>query len=119
MKIPIAYAMSYPIRLYNISKSLRLDEIGKLEFYKVDENVFKPISLAYKAIKEKGTYPCVLNAANEEAVNLFLNEKIKFHEIYEIVNKTLMAFNNDLDVTLEKVLKANAWAKEYVRRNYL
>ena len=89
MKIPIAYAMSYPIRLNNISKSLRLDEIGKLEFYKVDENVFKPISLAYKAIKEKGTYPCVLNAANEEAVNLFLNEKIKFHEIYEIVNKTL------------------------------
>lgn len=119
MKIPIAYAMMCPNRLDNISKSLRLDEVYKLEFYKVDENVFKPITLAYKAIKEKGLYPCVLNAANEEAVSLFLNEKIKFHEIYEIVNKTLMAFNNDLDVTLEKVLKANAWAKEYVRRNYL
>ena len=118
MKIPIAYAMSYPIRLYNISKSLRLDEIGKLEFYKVDENVFKPISLAYKAIKEKGTYPCVLNAANEEAVNLFLNEKIKFHEIYEIVNKTLLAHNNDLDVTLKKIVDADLWAREYVRRNF-
>lgn len=118
MKIPIAYAMSYPIRLDNISKSLRLDEIGKLEFYKVDENVFKPISLAYKAIKEKGTYPCVLNAANEEAVNLFLNEKIKFHEIYEIVNKTLLAHNNDLDVTLKKIVDADLWAREYVRRNF-
>ena len=118
MKIPIAYAMSYPIRLDNISKSLRLDEIGKLEFYKVDENVFKPISLAYKAIKEKGTYPCVLNAANEEAVNLFLNEKIKFHEIYEIVNKTLLAHSNDLDVTLKKIVDADLWAREYVRRNF-
>ena len=119
MKIPIAYAINYPNRLNNISSSLKLDEVYKLEFYKVDENVFKPITLAYKALKEKGLYPCVLNAANEEAVKLFLNEKIKFHEIYEIVNNTLSALRNDKDISLKKIIQADTWAREYVRRNYL
>ena len=98
---------------------MKLEEVYKLEFYKVDENVFKPIALAYKALNEKGLYPCVLNAANEEAVNLFLNKKIKFHEIYEIVNNTVSALENDADITIEKILLADRWAREYVRRNYL
>lgn len=118
MKIPIAYALSYPVRLDNISKYLKLDEVCKLEFYKVNTDVFKPIKLAYVALKEKGTYPCVLNAANEEAVKLFLNKKIKFHEIYEIVDKTLKAHKNKKDITLQKVYQADSWAREYVRRNF-
>ena len=118
MKIPIAYALSYPVRLDNISKFLKLDEVCKLEFYKVNTDVFKPIKLAYVALKEKGTYPCVLNAANEEAVKLFLNKKIKFHEIYEIVDKTLKAHKNKKDITLQKVYQADSWAREYVRRNF-
>ena len=118
MKIPIAYALSYPIRLNNIASLLKLDEVYKLEFYKVNTDVFKPISLAYEALEKKGTYPCVLNASNEEAVKLFLNKKIKFHEIYEIVDKTLKAHKNDIDLTLEKIYEADKWAREYVRRNF-
>ena len=74
MKVPIAYALSYPRRLNNIAKSLSLKEVSKLEFYEADLNRFEPLLLAYKALKEKGTYPAVLNAANEEAVSLFLNQ---------------------------------------------
>ena len=119
MKIPIAYALSYPNRLENVSEQLRLDKIGKLEFYEADEERFIPIKLAYKALKEKGTYPCVLNAANEEAVNLFLNEKIQFHEIFEIVNNTLKAHNNiKKELTLKDIIDADLWARDYVRRNY-
>lgn len=119
MKLPIAYALSYPFRLDNISDTLKLEDVGKLEFYKADLERFIPLKLAYKAIKEKGTYPCVINASNEEAVKLFLDKKIKFNEIYEIVLKTLKAHENKLDATLQDILKADKWAREYVRRNYL
>lgn len=116
MKVPIAYALSYPNRLNNIALSLSLKDVAKLEFYEADLNRFEPISLAYTALKEKGTYPAVLNAANEEAVNLFLNEKIKFTDILKIVKLTLSAHINDKDVTLEKIYLADAWARDYVRR---
>lgn len=119
MKVPIAYALSYPNRLDNIAISLSLKDVAKLEFYEADLNRFEPISLAYNALKEKGTYPAVLNAANEEAVNLFLNGKIKFTDILKIVKNTLSAHNNDEDVTLEKIYLADAWARDYVRRNCL
>lgn len=119
MKVPIAYALSYPNRLDNIANSLSLKDVAKLEFYEADLNRFEPLSLAYNALKEKGTYPAVLNAANEEAVNLFLNGKIKFTDILKIVKNTLSAHNNDKDVTLEKIYLADAWARDYVRRNYL
>lgn len=119
MKVPIAYALSYPNRLENIAVSLKLQDIAKLEFYKADLDRFIPLFLAYKALKEKGTYPCVLNAANEEAVYLFLNKKIKFNEISEIVCQTLNAHvNTKEELTLKKVFEADAWARDYVRRNF-
>lgn len=116
MKIAIAYALSHPKRLNNVASSLKLQEVGNLQFFKVNEELNKPIQLAYKALQEKGTFPTVLNAANEEAVNLFLNEKIKFHEIYEIVNKTLNAHKNDKsELTIEKIIEADSWARKYIR----
>lgn len=119
MKVPIAYALSYPRRLNNIAKSLSLKEVSKLEFYEADLIRFEPLALAYKALKEKGTYPTVLNAANEEAVSLFLNQKIKFSDILKIVKQTLNAHNNDKEVTLHKIYEADTWARNYVRRNFL
>ena len=119
MKVPIAYALSYPSRLDNIAISLSLKDVAKLEFYEADLVRFEPIALAYQALKEKGNYPAVLNAANEEAVNLFLNGKIKFTDILKIVKNTLSAHINDKDVTLEKIYLADNWAREFVRRIYL
>ena len=118
MKVPIAYALSYPNRLDNIANQLSLEDIGKLEFYPANLDRFKPLALAYKALNEKGTYPAVLNGANEEAVKLFLERKIKFSDIYRLVDQTLKAHKNDKDVNLEKIYKADLWAREYVRRNY-
>ena len=98
---------------------LGIKEVSKLEFYEADLNRFEPLLLAYKALKEKGTYPTVLNAANEEAVSLFLNQKIKFSDILKIVKQTLNAHNNDKEVTLSKIYEADTWARNYVRRNFL
>lgn len=116
MKVAIAYALSYPCRLANVSSFLNLDN-KHLDFYNPNDYQQKVLSLAYKALKEKGTYPTVLNAANEEAVYLFLNEKIKFTDILKIVLEVLNNFKNiDHDLTLDDVYKADAWAREYVRR---
>ncbi|MBQ8206013.1 MAG: 1-deoxy-D-xylulose-5-phosphate reductoisomerase [Bacilli bacterium] len=120
MKIPIAYALTYPNRLNNVANNLHLEDVYKLEFYKADLNRFYPLKLAYNALKEKGLYPCVLNAANEEAVSLFLHDKIKFYQIVKIVDETLKAFDNtNKEITIEKLLAADKWAREYVRRTYL
>lgn len=119
MKIPIAYALSYPKRLDNIANYLKLEEVCKLEFYKADENRFKALSLAFEVLKKQGTYPCVMNASNEEAVNLFLNGKIKFYEIEEVVSKTLKEHQSKKEVTLKDIIDADKWAREYVRRTYL
>lgn len=118
MKIPIAYALSYPKRLSNVANFLDFATKTNLEFYKVDLDRFIAIKLAYEVLKEKGTYPCVLNAANEEAVDLFLNKKITFLQIFEIVEKTLNAHINNKDnkLSLNDILLADKWAREYVRR---
>lgn len=117
MKIPIAYALSYPDRLDNVSSFLDFKDLHLLEFYLADLERFTPLKLAYQALNEKGTFPCVMNAANEEAVYLFLNRKISFNQIFEIVEQTLKAHvNTKEELTLEKILKADQWAREYVRR---
>ena len=84
-----------------------------------DENRFKALSLAYEVLEKQGTYPCVMNASNEEAVNLFLNGKIKFYEIEEVVSKTLKEHHSKKEVTLKDIIDADKWAREYVRRTYL
>ena len=60
-----------------------------------------------------------MNASNEEAVNLFLNGKIKFYEIEEVVSKTLKEHQSKKEVTLKDIIDADKWAREYVRRTYL
>ena len=119
MKIPIAYALSYPERLDNVADYLKLEEVFKLEFYKADLKRFNALNLAYEVLKKQGTYPCVMNAANEEAVNLFLNGKIKFYQIEEVVCKTLSMHQSEEELTLQSIIDADIWAREYVRRFYL
>ncbi|HHU64324.1 MAG TPA: 1-deoxy-D-xylulose-5-phosphate reductoisomerase [Clostridiales bacterium] len=85
MRLPISFALGYPDRKINRVKRLDLVEVGKLEFFKPDRTTFKALDYAYKALQIGGTMPTVLNAANEVAVDLFLKRKIKFTEIYEII----------------------------------
>lgn len=116
MKLPIAYALNYPYRLSSISSFLDLAQLQNLNFYPVNLVRFEAISLAYQALKEKGTYATVMNAANEEAVHLYLNGKISFGSIVRLVKKTLSAHQNEKDLTLDKILSADKWAREYTRR---
>ena len=89
MKLPIQYALCYPERKANSFKRLDLADAGKLEFEKPDMEKFRNLALAYAAIDKGGNAPCVLNAANEVAVAAFLQDKISFLQISDIIEKTL------------------------------
>ena len=108
MKIPIAYALNYKKRLDNVAASLDLASLHNLEFYKADLDRFSPLKLAYKALELKGTYPAILNAANEQAVALFLDKKIRFDQIYELVEKALSGYKPDNEeLTIEKIMEVD------------
>lgn len=87
MKIPIAYALSYPERLPDAGESLDLFELGSMHFEKPDRSTFECLGLAYKAMEHGLSYRVVLNAANEIAVEAFLKGEIRFTQIPEVINK--------------------------------
>lgn len=120
MRIAIQYALVYPERVPFASKRLSLTDITSLHFYKPDFENFRGIPLAISAFKQRGVMPTVMNAANEEAVAAFLDGKIRFTAITELIEKAME--NHDKSVsseklTLEAVLNAEKEAREYVRRN--
>lgn len=112
MKIPISYALSYPHRLNLKLTPLNLTQSGSLTFLTPDFERFPCLKLAYESIKIGETMPAVLNAANEIAVNAFLEGKIKFTEL-PILIKTVMEEHVITPVsTIDDVLKADQWARE-------
>jgi len=118
MRVPINYAINYPERIPYKGKRLDLVELGSLHFEELSHERFPMLKYAYQAGREKGLAPCTLNAANEAAVALFLDSKIEFLEIEEIVLECLNQFNNDMDITLEKLLKRDIDVKNYVIEKY-
>ncbi|PIR32149.1 MAG: 1-deoxy-D-xylulose-5-phosphate reductoisomerase [Alphaproteobacteria bacterium CG11_big_fil_rev_8_21_14_0_20_44_7] len=98
MRVPISYALGYPERLRNDSVRLNLAEIGQLNFEKPDLKRFPCLALAQHAMKEGGSVPIILNAANEIAVDGFLSGQIKFLEIAEIVEKCILR-NNKINIS--------------------
>ncbi len=108
MKLPIQYALSWPERWHPVMKALDLTQVGKMTFEKPDFNNFPCLGMAYAAGKAGGIMPCVLNAANEVAVGAFLNRKIGFVDIADVVEKTLETFNNVDVVSLDQLLNADA-----------
>ncbi|MCI1269011.1 MAG: 1-deoxy-D-xylulose-5-phosphate reductoisomerase [Ruminococcus sp.] len=115
MKIPIQYALLYPDRVECPTNHLSLTDYGTLTFEKPDYDTFKCLSAAIKAIKLAGAYPCLVNSANEEAVALFLKEKISFLEIGEIVSSVLDKFPFTQINNYEDIAKADKAAREYVK----
>ncbi len=112
MRIPIQYAFTYPHRVESPVKRLDLAQIGRLRFEKPDRQKFPCVDLAYEAGEKGGTYPAVLNAANEVAVNRFLNEKIPFTGIPKIISHTLRKYRPLTNGNLDGILKADRWARE-------
>ena len=114
MKVPIQYALTYPKRVKNRFPKLNFFEKNNLTFEKPDLKVFRCLGLAFDAIKIGGTMPAVLNAANEAAVALFLNGKIGFTDIPKLIEKAMGAYTVKYDYSLEDVLEADSFAREYV-----
>ncbi len=115
MKGAIAYALSYPERLPLNQPSLYFDRIGVLNFEKPDTERFPCLGLAYAACKAGGSMPAVLNAANEVAVESFLNANIGFLDIPEIIQKTLAEHRIVSDPELTDIIAADRWARERAR----
>lgn len=116
MRIPIAYALSYPHRLPNRLPSLDLTAIGNLSFFKPDEKKFRCLYLAKEVLKAAGTLPAVLNAANEIAVAKFLERRIGYVQISQVVEETLTAHSPVTPKSLEDIVAADRWAREFAAR---
>lgn len=114
MKLPIHYALCYPDRVPSDIKPLNLWELGKLTFAKPDMETFRCLPLAIKAGKDGGTMPTVLNGANEVAVELFLKGKIKFNDIFKIVENALSNHKNVLNPTLDDIIDTDRYVREEV-----
>ncbi len=117
MRIPITYALTYPERITNDLPSLNLAEAQNLEFSQPDINKFPCLGLAYMAGICGGTAPAVLNAANEIAVEAYLDEKIKFTDLSEIIEKVLNIHDSSVDPSLEEILQADQWARRQAKKN--
>jgi len=111
MKIPIAYALSYPERLSLNKSEARPVDYSLLSFEEVDINKFRGLGLAFYAIKEGGSMPAVLNAANEIAVNEFLNKNISYTDIVRIIEKVMELHKREDIFSIEDSLVADRWAR--------
>jgi 1-deoxy-D-xylulose-5-phosphate reductoisomerase len=112
MRTPISYAMRYPERLALDLPSLDLTEVGKLSFCKPDHDRFPCLRLGYESLRIGGTMPAAMNAANEIAVEAFLNGGIKFPAIADIIRQTMDAHQRREVDTIEAALEADRWARE-------
>lgn len=116
MYFPIAYVLGFPDRLPNTRfKPLNLAALGKLEFEEYDREAFPCPTLAYEAVRRGQTYPAVLNAANEVAVQLFLEGQLRFHEIPGIIESVLETHEPQPAGSLEAIESADGWARERSR----
>ena len=111
MQIPIQYCLTYPERKTNDLDKLNLEQIVSLEFYAADLDKFPALKYAYQAGKAGGTYPAVLNAANEEAVYSFLREEIPFLAISEVSAEVLDKHQSISNPNLEEILDADREAR--------
>jgi 1-deoxy-D-xylulose-5-phosphate reductoisomerase len=116
MRLPIQYALTYPERLETGLRPLDLDRPLRLDFHPPDLERFPCLRLAYQAAEKGGTIPAVLNAANEEAVSAYLEEKIGFLQIPEILEETMARHDRREASDLDTVLAADTWAREEARR---
>ncbi|SFT71838.1 1-deoxy-D-xylulose 5-phosphate reductoisomerase [Selenomonas sp. GACV-9] len=113
MKLPIQYALTYPERTDSEFERLDFWQMKDLTFAKPDTDTFKGLRFAYEAGEMGGSMPCVFNAANEVAVGAFLKDGIKFLDIYDIIEETMMKRECIMEPTLEELFEEDRWAREF------
>lgn len=114
MKLPIQYALFYPDRRPMEGKRVDFFELSSITFEEPDTETFRGLSMAYEAIRTGGSMPTVYNAANEKAVSLFLNRKIKFLEIYDLIQGAMEHHKVTALPSVEEILGAEAETYEYI-----
>jgi 1-deoxy-D-xylulose-5-phosphate reductoisomerase len=115
MRIPIQYALTYPERWHSQLPRLDIYHLAKLEFLPPDRDKFRCLDLAYRALRAGGTAPAVLNAANEVAVDYFLNQRIGFDDIPRMIGSVLDAHVAGEASSLDAILLADGWARKRAR----
>lgn len=115
MKAPIAYALSYPARVSSGIKPLDLTELSGLTFFKPDLERFPCLGLAYRALGEGESMPAVMNAANEIAVEAFLEGRISFLQIARVIEQTMDRHQAHRLASIDEVLAADQWGREAAR----
>ncbi len=115
MRVPIQLAMTYPRRKPSTFPRIDFSLMNRLDFEEPDTDKFRALALAYDAIKKGGTAPAVMNAANEEAVYLFLQKTIRFDQIPQTIEKALNAHHFIAEPGVEDLLQADQWARQFAR----
>ena len=115
MRLPIAYALSYPERLESPGKRFSFTDLASMTFEKPDLDTFKCLKLAYEAIEKGGSYPAVLNCSNEEAVAAFLAGRIRFVQIADCVEYALDSHDGADNRTVEDILEVEKTSRSSVR----
>lgn len=115
MRTPIRYALGYPERLATDTASLSLEQYSSLTFERPDIRKFPLLGMAFDAIEAGGNMPCILNAANEVAVDAFLNGRIRFTDMPRLVEATMLGVPFVADIDLDCLIKTNAEARAYAR----
>lgn len=118
MKVPIQYALTYPQRLKSKFVVTDFPKIHKLTFFEPDFVKFPCLNLAYEAIGTGGTASCILNAANEIAVGLFLKGKIKFLQIPELIKSALDKIEIKFNPSIETIFEDDRQTREYLNKVY-
>ena len=115
MELPIQLALSYPERLKTDLKSLNFADLKSLTFSPVDHKRYPCFNLIMEAAREGALYPAVANGANEQAVNLFLQGKIAFNDIYKGIYGAMQSFDGSHHVELEHLIEADVFSRNYVK----
>ena len=115
MRLPIQLALTYPRRLMNSFSKLDLLKNNSLTFEAPDTEAFPCLKLAYEALRTGGTMPAVMNAANEEAVRLFLEERIGFTEIPQIIQRVMESHSVKSVPDLDDIIGMDLWARGRVK----
>lgn len=116
MRLPIQYALTYPDRVVSHFPRVDFYELGKLTFEKPDMETFRGLKLAFEAGRTGGTMPCIMNGANEVAVEAFLKGQAGFLDIYRLIEKAMAAGQVEYKPDLERLLAADKWARDYTRK---
>lgn len=119
MRLPIQYALYYPDRVYLDGKRLDFSTLCEITFQKPDMDTFLGLKFAFDALKEGGSMPTVLNAANELAVAKFLNKKIRFLEIYDIIDFCMQRHNTIANPSVEQILNTERGVYEMIESRWL